>query len=49
MRIRLIAALAIAGLAACTGEKEATPEQGAAVENGAPTAALASFKIDGMT
>lgn len=49
MKIHLIAALTLAGLAACTGDKEAAPEEGANVESNAPKAQIASFKIDGMT
>lgn len=49
MKTHLIAALTLAGLAACTGDKEATPEEGASVESTTPNAQLASFKIDGMT
>ena len=49
MKTHLIAALTLAGLAACTAEKEAAPEEGASVEDAAPRAQIASFKIDGMT
>ena len=52
MKHFLIAALAVAGLAACTDKEEETKtdEGGASVETPeAPKAQLASFKVAGMT